>query len=100
MYQVATAELNVEAIAYPIRAIIRRWKNVRFRMAEVMGLDLDRKEVLITSEEGDDRVSYDYLILAAGSTTNFFGNQDIMGRAYDLKLLNEAIDLRNQVLSI
>ena len=100
LYQVATAELNVEAIAYPIRAIIRRWKNVRFRMAEVMGLDVEKRELLITSEEGDDRVAYDYLILAAGSTTNFFGNAEIMQHAYDLKLLNDAIDLRNQVLSV
>ena len=100
LYQVATAELNVEAIAYPIRAIIRRWKNVSFRMAEVMGLDVEKRELLITSEEGDDRVAYDYLILAAGSTTNFFGNAEIMQHAYDLKLLNDAVDLRNQVLSV
>lgn len=100
LYQVATAELNVEAIAYPIRAITRDWKNVRFRMAEVMGLDVEKREILLTSEEGDDRVSYDYLILAAGSTTNFFGNADIMQHAYDLKLLNDAVDLRNQILSV
>jgi NADH dehydrogenase len=100
LYQVATAELNVEAIAYPIRAIVRDWKNVRYRMAEVMGLDLEKKEVLITSEEGDDRISYDYLILSAGSTTNFFNNAEIMQHSYDLKILNDAVDLRNQILSI
>ncbi len=100
LYQVATAELNVEAIAYPIRAIVRDWENVNFRMADVMGLDMEAREVLISSEEGDDRVAYDALILAAGSTTNFFGNQEIIQHAYDLKILNDAIDLRNQVLSI
>jgi NADH dehydrogenase len=100
LYQVATAELNVEAIAYPIRAITRDWKNVRFRMAEVMGLDVEKREILITSEEGDDRVAYDYLVLAAGSTTNYFGNTEIMQHSYDLKLLNDAIDLRNQILSV
>jgi NADH dehydrogenase len=100
LYQVATAELNVEAIAYPIRAIVREWSNVNFRMADVMGLDLEAREVLITSTEGDDRVAYDTLVLAAGSTTNFFGNQDIIQHAYDLKILNDAIDLRNQILSI
>lgn len=100
LYQVATAELNVEAIAYPIRAIVRKWKNVRFRMAEVMGLDVEKRELLITSEEGDDRIGYDYLILSAGSTTNFFGNTEIMQHAYDLKLLNDAVDLRNQILSV
>lgn len=100
LYQVATAELNVEAIAYPIRAMIRGWKNVRFRMCEVIGLDVEKREVLVTSEEGDDRIAYDYLVLSAGSTTNFFGNTEIMQYAYDLKLLNDAIDLRNQVLSV
>lgn len=100
LYQVATAELNVEAIAYPIRAVVREWKNVRFRMAEVMGINLEKKELAVTSDEGDDCIHYDYLIMAAGSTTNFFGNTDIMQHAYDLKLLNDAIDLRNQVLSV
>lgn len=100
LYQVATAELNVEAIAYPIRAIVRKWKNVRFRMCEVVGLDVEKREVLITSDEGDDRIGYDYLIVAAGSATNFFGNMEIKEHAFDLKLLNDAIHLRNQVLSM
>jgi NADH dehydrogenase len=100
LYQVATAELNVEAIAYPIRAIVRDWKNVKYRMANVTGLDMEARQVLISSDEGDDRISYDTLILAAGSTTNFFGNQEIIQHAYDLKILNDAINLRNQILSI
>jgi len=100
LYQVATAELNVEAIAYPVRAIVRHWKNVRFRMCEVQGLDIEKREVLITSEEGDDRIEYDYLVVAAGSATNFFGNTEIMDHAFDLKLLNDAIHLRNQILSV
>jgi NADH dehydrogenase len=99
LYQVATAELNVESIAYPVRAIVRQWKNVHFRLAEVTGLDLERKEVLITGEAGEDRIRYDYLVLATGSATNFFGNQEIAHHAYDLKQLNDAIDLRNQILS-
>jgi NADH dehydrogenase len=99
LYQVATAELNVEAIAYPIRDMIRHWKNVGFRLAEVTGVDFDKREVLITSEEGDDRIAYDYLVLAAGSVTNFFNNAEIVGHSYDLKQLNDAIDLRNQILS-
>ena len=100
LYQVATAELNVEAIAYPIRAIVRKWKNVRFRMCEVIGLDIEKREVLISSDEGDDRVGYDYLVVAAGSATNFFGNTQIMEHAFDLKQLNDAIHLRNQILSM
>jgi NADH dehydrogenase len=100
LYQVATAELNVEAIAYPVRAIIRNWKNVRFRMCEVQGLDIENREVLITSDEGDDRIGYDYLIVAAGSATNFFGNTEIKAHAFDLKILNDAIHMRNQILSM
>jgi NADH dehydrogenase len=99
LYQVATAELNVEAIAYPIRDMIRHWKNVHFRLAEVTSVDFAKREVLITSEEGDDRIAYDYLVLAAGSVTNFFNNTEIIAHSYDLKQLNDAIDLRNQILS-
>lgn len=100
LYQVATAELNVEAIAYPVRAFVRKWKNVRFRMCEVQGIDVEKREVLITSDEGDDRIGYDYLVVAAGSATNFFGNTQVMEHAFDLKLLNDAIHLRNQILSV
>lgn len=95
LYQVATAGLEQESIAYPIRAVARRWQGVRYRLAEVCRVDTERRQVLIAD---GDPVPYDYLIVAAGSVTNFFGMESIEKNAYDLKRLDHAVDLRNQIL--
>lgn len=94
LYQVATAGLEPESIAYPVRAILRRYRNASFLLAEVTGVDFARR--LVHTNTGP--VSYDYLILAAGSTTNFFGNERIARYAMGMKDLNEAQRLRNHVL--
>jgi len=96
LYQVATAALEQESIAYPIRAMTRGWEGVSFRMAEVCGADFGRKQ-LFTAE---GPVEYDYLILAAGSVTNFFGQSAIEQHAYDLKKLTHAVELRNRILTL
>ncbi|NTW81725.1 MAG: FAD-dependent oxidoreductase, partial [Geobacteraceae bacterium] len=62
LYQVATAGLEQEAIAYPLRGLTRRWRNASFMLAEISGIDLDAKNVL--TDGGN--VPYDYLIVAAG----------------------------------
>lgn len=95
LYQVATAGLEQESIAYPLRALIRNWYNLQFQMREVTGLDLVGKRVL--TDKG--AVEYDYLILAGGSVTNYFGNVGIARYAYDLKKLSDAEHLRNAILS-
>lgn len=94
LYQVATAGLEPESIAYPVRAILRRYRNASFLLAEVTGVDFARH--LVHTNTGP--VSYDYLILAAGSTTNFFGNERIARYTMGMKDLNEAQRLRNHVL--
>lgn len=94
LYQVATAGLEPESIAYPVRAILRRYRNASFLLAEVTGFDFARR--LVHTNTGP--VSYDYLILAAGSTTNFFGNERIARYTMGMKDLNEAQRLRNHVL--
>lgn len=94
LYQVATAGLEPESIAYPVRAILRRYRNANFLLAEVTGVDFGRR--LVQTNTGP--VSYDYLILAAGSTTNFFGNERIARYTMGMKDLNEAQRLRNHVL--
>jgi len=96
LYQVATAALEQETIAYPIRAIVQRWEGVHFRLAEVCGADLAGRRLFLS---GDEVLTYDYLILAAGSVTNFFGMESIERQAFDLKRLNHAVELRNQILS-
>ncbi len=95
LYQVATAMLDVETVAHSIRAITRGWKNTRFRMAEVQSVDFQNQRVLAN----DVAVEYDYLVLAAGSVTNFFGNAEIQRNAFDLKQLHDAVSLRNHILS-
>ncbi len=94
LYQVATAGLEPESIAYPVRAILRRYRNADFLLAEVRGIDVQRR--LVQTDLGD--VTYDYVILAAGSTTNFFGNERIAHYTMGMKDLNEAQRLRNHVL--
>lgn len=96
LYQVATAGLEQESIAYPVRALARHWQDTRFRLGEVLGVDFDAKLLLL--EDGD--LSYDYLVLAAGSRTNFFGIPGVEQHAFDLKKLSQAEDLRNHILML
>jgi NADH dehydrogenase len=99
LYQVATALLSPSDIAYPIRKVFRGSPNVRFRQAEVIGYDLDVKTVTIELGGERETIAFDYLVLAAGSTTNFFGNRSIAERAQGLKTLGEALELRNHTLA-
>ena len=94
LYEVATAGLEPDDIAQPVRAILRGRRNVRFRMAEVRAIDLASRRVITDSGE----LTYDYLIVAAGSTTNFFGIASIEKRALAMKDLSQATAVRNHVL--
>lgn len=94
LYQVATAGLEPEAITYPIRAILRKYQNTDFQLAEVQGIDLQRKLVFTDGKP----VSYDYLILAAGSANNYFGNDALAQQTFGMKDVDEAARLRNHVL--
>jgi len=94
LYQVAAAELEPEAIAYPLRHILRRDPRVSFFMAEVTGLDAD-SHVLRTSR-GD--VSYETIVLALGSVTRYFGIPGAEQFAFPLKTVDQGIVLRNHIL--
>ena len=83
LYQVAAAELEPENIANPVRSILRNFKNVRFSMTEVRGLDPTGKVV----ETSGGSVPYDYLILATGSTTNYFGVPGAAQHSFPLRTL-------------
>lgn len=95
LYQVASAGLEQESIAYSIRAMARQWKNTRFNLTEVTGIDLVAREIQTTNNS----IQYDYLIAGGGSITNFFGLESVQKHAYDLKALEDAEILRNQILS-
>jgi NADH dehydrogenase len=94
LYQVATAGLEPEQIAKPVRAILRGQANLDFRMTEVTGLDLERRRVAT----GDGAIPYDYLILAVGGETNYFGLDSVVRHGFGLKDIPEAIRIRNHVL--
>lgn len=96
LYQVATAGLEQESIAYPIRALTRNWNNLTFKMAEVTGIDRQSRQIMTST----GIVPYDYLVVAGGSETNFFGNHAIATHAHELKRLPDAECLRNKVLNI
>ncbi len=95
LYQVASSLLNPSDIAQPVRTIFQGKANIRFRRGNVSSADFEQRLVRL---EGGETVPYDYLVLAAGSTTNFFGNQAIEQRALGLKDLGEALELRNHIL--
>jgi len=94
LYQVATAGLEQESIAYPVRAMARSWPGSRFILAEVSGADLDARQ--LHTSAGD--IPYDYLIVGGGSVTNYFGNEVVARHAFDLKKLADAEQLRNHIL--
>lgn len=95
LYQVATAGLEPESVAYPVRAIVRRFSNISFMMGEVCGVDLERKLV----QTATHTVPYDYLIMAAGSANNYFGNDRLAEHTFGLKDVEDAELLRNTMLS-
>src|SRR5437660_9134289 len=92
LYQVATGLLNPSDIAYPLRTIFRHSPNVRFRQATVTRVDLASKVVRL---DASPPLSYDYLVLATGSTANYFGNQDVARVSPESKALADATLLRN-----
>lgn len=96
LYQVATSFLEPSSIAYPFRKLFRG-KNITFRMAEVTRIDPEA-QTLSLSDGGE--LIYDYLVLAAGTHTNFFGNEQIQRQAYSLKGMADALHLRNELVKI
>ena len=96
LYQVATSLLNPSDIAYPFRRAFRRSPNVRFHQGTVARVDPDRR--IVRLHDGTD-LPYDVCVLATGSMNNYFGNQDVARSTIGLKHLEEALRLRNHVLS-
>ena len=95
IYQIATAGIDPSSISFPFRQIFRKRKDFYFRMAEARMVDTEKK-ILQTSI---GKIDYDYLVMAAGATTNFFGNKNIEEWAIPMKTVSEAMGLRNALLS-
>jgi NADH:ubiquinone reductase (H+-translocating) len=100
IYQVATSGLDPSEVAYPVRAIFLGKPNVRFLMGEVQSIDRDRKTLAIKVNGQVRQQPYDYLVVAAGSQTHFFGQDQVERHAFGLKSLEDAVVLRNHILKL
>jgi NADH dehydrogenase len=94
LYQVASGGLSADSIGYPFRLIFRNQKNFRFRMAEVLKVDSSKKQL----ETSTGIIPYDHLVLATGSTSNYFGNTEVERYGRPLKSIPEALNLRSEIL--
>lgn len=93
-YQVATSQLEPASISFPLRNIFKSKKNLQIRLAEVLSIDSVNNKIETTIGE----FFYDYLVIAIGCTTNFFGNDEIRSHAFTLKTTYDAINIRNHIL--
>ena len=96
LYQVAIAGLSPAQIAYPVRPIFRSQKNLVFQMGQVTGVDFERRYVKLDGSF----LAYDYLILAMGGRTNFFGLPSVERHALQLKNVESAVQARNHMLKM
>lgn len=94
MYQVATGGLEAGSIAYPIRKIVQDHQETFFRVALVEEVDTEKKHVITDT----GTIYYDYLVIATGSTNNYFGNKEIEQNSMVMKTIPEALDIRSLIL--
>lgn len=95
LYQIATAGLEPGSISFPLRKFFQKYKNVHFRMAEVKYINAAENHIF--TDIGS--ISYDYLVIATGATSHFFGMENIQKYALSMKSLTDAIYIRNYLLS-
>jgi NADH dehydrogenase len=96
LYQVAIAGLVPSQIAYPLRTIFRDQKNLTFQMGEVISIDFDVQYVKLNGSV----ISYDYLVLAVGGETNFFGMDAVQQNGFQIKDIESAVNTRNHLLKM
>ncbi len=94
LYQVSTAGLEPDSIAYPLRKVFRKNKDFHFRLAEVINIDTEANRI----ETSIGSLSYDYLVIATGTRTNFFGNKSIEANSMPMKTIPQALDIRSLIL--
>jgi len=94
LYQVATGGLEAGSIAYPIRKVVQEYDNFYFRLAQVKEIDTETRKV--TADIGD--LYYDYLVIATGSKTNYFGNKEIEKNSMAMKTIPQSLNIRSLIL--
>ncbi len=94
LYQVATGFLEASNISYPFRKMFQDKKNIRFRMGELLKVIPEENKVVLSSGE----IEYDYLVLATGTESNYFGMENVKKNAIPMKTVNDALEMRNYLL--
>ena len=94
LYQVATGGLEAGSIAYPIRKVIQEYDDCYFRLTSVQEIDTKNRQII--TEIGN--LSYDYLVIATGSKTNYFGNSDIKRYSMSMKTIPQSLNIRSLIL--
>jgi NADH dehydrogenase len=94
LYQVATAGIEADSIVFPLRKIFKGFTDFYFRMAEVTELHPAENKIVTTTGE----LQYDYLVLATGTDTSFFGNEKLRELTLQMKSVREALDMRSYIL--
>ncbi len=95
IYQVSTGFMEPSAISYPFRKILRKLKNVRFRLGALEKVLPEEIKIVLSNGE----LSYDILVMATGTETNFFGNKNIAEKSLPMKTISDALSLRNVILT-
>ncbi|GAA3569002.1 NAD(P)/FAD-dependent oxidoreductase [Snuella lapsa] len=95
IYQVSTGFMEPSAISYPFRKILRKFKNVRFRLGFLEAVVPEENKILLSNGE----LEYDILVMATGTETNFFGNKNIAEKSLPMKTISDALSLRNVILT-
>lgn len=94
LYQVSTGGLEPDSIAYPIRKVLQDFPNFFFRLANVSEINTDNNRVITNIGE----LKYDYLVVASGSKTNYFGNKSIKENSMEMKTIPQSLNLRSLIL--
>jgi len=94
LYQVSTGGLEPDSIAYPIRKILKDFPNFYFRLANVEEIDINNNEIITNI----GKIKFDYLVIASGSETNYFGNTEIEKHSMAMKTIPQSLNLRSLIL--
>lgn len=94
LYQVATGFLEPSNISYPYRKMFRNRSNLNFKLGEVVRINPKKNKIILTTGE----LQYDYLVIATGTETNYFGMENVRKKAIPMKTINDALEMRNYIL--
>jgi len=94
LYQVATANLDASNVSFPLRTIFKNSKNVSVRITELKSINMDNNSI----ETDSGTIEFDYLVIATGADTNYFGNDELSKNAFPMKSTLEALQLRNHII--